>query len=71
MLSARLQLYLCINETLVKLKLNLTAEDLVNWGFFGIFFCYHPLFFIFGHRALLLCFSITQFYATTVDELIF
>lgn len=70
MLSARLQLYLCINETLV--KLNLTAEDLVNWLFWGFFFfLLSPSFFIFGHRAVLLCFSITQFYATTVDELIF
>lgn len=47
MLSARLQLYLCINEILVKLKLNLTAEDLVNWVFWGIFFFVIALFFLF------------------------
>lgn len=36
MLSARLQLYLCTCETLAKLKLSLTPEELVTFFFFVI-----------------------------------
>jgi len=70
MLSARLQLQLSTNETQAKLKLSLTPEELVNCSFY--FFLSWPSFFFFFlvHRALLFCFSITQFYAITVDELI-
>lgn len=67
--SARLQLYLCINETLAKLKLSIIPEEQINCFVF-FFFCHRPLFFFLVHRPLLLCFSITQFYAITVDELI-